>query len=383
VQNILKNAPIFYRGRKGHLASFLARFGLSDNSVREGNVLLLSGNILFSEKLFEKMKLAYRNLFPDKNNKQSVIFIYDNKPFAVYLNNSSKNNFNKTDSTFFEDMLEDFSSLHSVNLDYVEQINFLWNTLGYNGKCIEEDFIFYQKPKLAILPNSTFYLINAENIFIGMNTTISAGAVIDATEGPVVIDERVKIMPNSVIFGPCYIGKNSVVKAGSKIYEDTSIGEFCKVSGEIENSIIHAYSNKQHEGFLGHSYLCEWINLGADTNTSDLKNTYAEIEVRLNDNQINTGRMFLGLMCGDHSKSGINAMYNTGTIAGISGMHIGEWYLPGTMPSFFWGGRKNHTVYNIEKAIQVAKIVMARRNKKLLPEEELLMRQEYERIHKR
>ena len=131
-----------------------------------------------------------------------------------------------------------------------------------------------------------------------------------------------------------------------KIYGKTSIGETCKIGGEVENSIVHAYSNKQHDGYLGHSYLCEWVNLGADTNTSDLKNTYGEIKVNLENKEINTHRIFLGLLCGDHTKAGINTMFTTGTVAGIAGILVNEWFLPNTIPSFSWVVVKMHLFTN-------------------------------------
>jgi UDP-N-acetylglucosamine diphosphorylase/glucosamine-1-phosphate N-acetyltransferase len=172
------------------------------------------------------------------------------------------------------------------------------------------------------------------------------------------------------------------VKAGAKIYGKTSVGESCKFGGEIENAIIHAYSNKQHEGFLGHSYIGEWVNLGADTNTSDLKNTYANIKVTLEGREIDTEKMFLGLLCGDHTKSAINTSFTTGTVAGVCGILVHDGTLPAVIPSYAWTGRKNSPIYKIDKALDVARIVMARRGKELLPEEELLLRQEYEKVSK-
>ncbi len=189
-------------------------------------------------------------------------------------------------------------------------------------------------------------------------------------------------MANAVLVGPCFIGDNSIIKIGAKIYEKTAIGEWCKVGGEVENSIIHAYANKQHDGFLGHSYLGEWVNLGADTNTSDLKNTYGKISAILRNKEVNSERMFLGLMAGDHTKSGINTMFTTGTVAGVSSNVIGAGYPPRSIPSFSFGGFKDSPVYDFQKAIDVAKTVMLRRQKELLPEEEALLKMEFERLTK-
>jgi UDP-N-acetylglucosamine diphosphorylase/glucosamine-1-phosphate N-acetyltransferase len=187
-------------------------------------------------------------------------------------------------------------------------------------------------------------------------------------------------MSNTVIYGPCYIGKNSTIKPGAKIYPNTSIGEWCKVGGEVENSIFQAYSNKQHEGFLGHSFISEWVNLGADTNNSDLKNTYSNISMQLPHKLVNTNRIFLGLICGDHTKSGINSMFTTGTVSGLCGILVKEWFLPNYIKSYTWGGKTNSPIYKFEKAIETAKIVMLRRNKELCEEEIELLKLEYERV---
>ncbi|MBK9246794.1 MAG: hypothetical protein IPM69_01445 [Ignavibacteria bacterium] len=141
----------------------------------------------------------------------------------------------------------------------------------------------------------------------------------------------------------------------------------CKVGGEVENSIIHAYSNKQHDGFLGHSYIGEWVNLGADTNTSDLKNTYGLISVIIQGKKVETGNMYLGLLCGDHTKCGINSMFSTGTVVGIFANIFGAGFHPTVIDSFSWGD--NRTQYKIDKAIEVAETVMKRRHRTPTTEE--------------
>ncbi|MDZ7763050.1 MAG: hypothetical protein U5K00_01300 [Melioribacteraceae bacterium] len=181
--------------------------------------------------------------------------------------------------------------------------------------------------------------------------------VLDASEGPIFIDDDAQIFPNSYIVGPVYIGKKSLVKANTQIYHDTTIGPVCKVGGEIENSIIHSYSNKQHEGFLGHAYLGSWINIGASSNNSDLKNDYGKIKVLLNGNEIDTGLQFVGLIMGDHSKCAINSAFNTGTIVGVSCNIYGAGFPDRYIPSFSWGGSEGFREYHLRKAVEVAKIV--------------------------
>jgi UDP-N-acetylglucosamine diphosphorylase/glucosamine-1-phosphate N-acetyltransferase len=164
------------------------------------------------------------------------------------------------------------------------------------------------------------------------------------------------------------------VKVGAKIYGDTSIGPLCKVGGEIENSIVLGFSNKQHDGFLGHSYLGAWVNLGADTNTSDLKNNYGNVRVQLGGEAIDTGRMFLGALIGDHAKTGINTMLNTGTIVGVSANVFGAGFPSKSIAPFSWGGAEGYQRFEIDKAIELARTVMARRNVTFTDADETLLR---------
>jgi UDP-N-acetylglucosamine diphosphorylase/glucosamine-1-phosphate N-acetyltransferase len=169
------------------------------------------------------------------------------------------------------------------------------------------------------------------------------------------------------------------VKANSTIYENTSIGPVCKVGGEIEGSIIHGYSNKQHSGFLGHSYLGAWVNLGAGTNTSDLKNNYSSVKVHLGSEEIDTGLQFVGLTMGDHSKSAINSVFNTGTIVGVSSNIAGTGFPPKFVPSFSWSAPgETFTTYKVDRAIDVARKVMARRKVEFTKVDETLFRTIFE-----
>lgn len=206
------------------------------------------------------------------------------------------------------------------------------------------------------------HLVNRERIGIASGAVIKPGVTMDASGGPIIIAENAEVMANAALEGPLYLGPNSKIKMGAKIYGGTSIGPVCKIGGEVEGSIIHGYSNKQHEGFLGHAYIGEWCNLGADTNNSDLKNNYSPVDVIINGKKIETGQLFVGLIMGDHSKSGINVMFNTGTVVGFSCNVFGPGYLPKYIPSFTWLDNTAGPVpYKIEKAIEVAERVMERR----------------------
>ena len=241
-------------------------------------------------------------------------------------------------------------------------INYPWNLVANNGNEIISDFNLLTSENKGLKIRGKVYpgvhLLNEANIFIDEGAKIKPGVVLDAESGPIYIGKEAKIFPNAVIEGPAFIGNKTAIKIGAKIYENTSIGEVCKVGGEVEESIIHSYSNKQHDGFLGHAYLGMWVNLGADTNNSDLKNNYGSVKVIINGQQVDSGSMFVGLTMGDHSKSAINTMFNTGTVVGVSSNVFGSGFPPKYVPSFSWGGSDNLSTYNIDKALKILVIVV-------------------------
>ena len=178
--------------------------------------------------------------------------------------------------------ISDFEGMTRKEVD-VKMVNYPWELINNNGAQLRADWAVLSKTKRQKRGNGKVsagvQCINKKNIFVGAGSIIKPGVVIDAEEGPVYIGENVTVLPQTTIIGPVYIGDGSIIKAGAKIYEDTTIGPMCKIGGEVEASIIQGYSNKQHDGFLGHSYLGEWVNLGAGTTTSDLKNNYSSVKV--------------------------------------------------------------------------------------------------------
>ena len=269
---------------------------------------------------------------------------------------------------------ESFPELATQNVN-VKTYNYLWDLIRENGIEIVKDIGHLKKENLEFIDSKSFdgiNVVNEKEIFIRKNVTIKPGVVIDATNGPVYIDENAFIFPNAVIEGPVYIGESAKIKAGAQIYENVSIGKLCKVGGEVEESIFLSYSNKQHAGFIGHSYLGSWVNLGADTNCSDLKNNYSSIKVQLNGKAVDTGSQFLGVLIGDHSKTAINTMFNTGTVVGFSCNIFGAGFPDKYIPSFSWGGSESMSTYELNKSIATTKIVMNRRSEELLPENEKL-----------
>jgi UDP-N-acetylglucosamine diphosphorylase / glucose-1-phosphate thymidylyltransferase / UDP-N-acetylgalactosamine diphosphorylase / glucosamine-1-phosphate N-acetyltransferase / galactosamine-1-phosphate N-acetyltransferase len=380
IKKIFPDQRIIYTGRDKHLKSFLARFDHDEQDIKRDNILILHSAILTDTEFFNHLNEEYSKFKKENGNDKSVVFTINNTPVAAYVPECDRVNPDESDKKLFPKFLSDFAEgLHPLEITYKPKvINYLWDVFDLIENLIMDDFKYFENNcDFEKLKSSAVYTVEQNNIKIGKNNNIAPGVVLDASNGPIITGTNVKIMANAVIEGPCFIGNNSIIKIGAKIYGKTSIGEFCKVGGEVENSVIHAYSNKQHDGFLGHSYIGEWVNIGADTNTSDLKNTYSEIKVRLRDYDINTGRIFVGLLCGDHTKTAINTTFNTGTVAGICGILVADGFLPNKIPSFAWRGTKGCSLYKIEKAMEVAKTVMKRRNKELLDEEIELIKDEY------
>ncbi|MDZ7625451.1 MAG: GlmU family protein [Ignavibacteriaceae bacterium] len=265
-----------------------------------------------------------------------------------------------------------FKNLPSEEVE-INCASYLWDLVYLNGKEIQNDFKILTKGKSSAkkkYPGVNF--VNKKNIFIGKDVEIKPGVVLDASTGPIFIEKNVTIFPNAVIQGPFYIGESSKIKSCATIYPNVSIGKVCKVGGEVEDTIIHPYTNKQHSGFLGHSYLGSWINLGADTNNSDLQNNYGTIKVQVNGRHIDSGRQFVGLMMGDHSKTAINTMFNTGTVVGFSSNVYGAGFPPKYIASFGWGGSESMKEYKLVKAVETATAVFARREKTFSKEDEAL-----------
>lgn len=259
-----------------------------------------------------------------------------------------------------------------IQTNQLKLYNYLWELIEDNERVLVEDAVGLVSRESPTIDNA--HLVNPLSIITGTGCSIKPGAVLDASGGAIIVGNNVEVMANAVVVGPCFIGDNSKIKIGAKIYEKTSIGPWCKVGGEVEGSIMLGFSNKQHDGFLGHSYLGEWVNLGADTNTSDLKNNYGQVRVTFPWGQVNSGTMFLGSLIGDHSKTGINTMLNTGTVIGVGANVFGGGFPPKLIPSFTWGGSDGFIEYDRDRAIQTARTVMLRRKVAMSDAEEVLLR---------
>ncbi len=257
----------------------------------------------------------------------------------------------------------------------VPVIHYFWDIIKYNRSGIERDFAqFIKEGSVSGEICDGAYLINKDQIFIGKDSRIKPCSVLDAESGPIYIGDHVTIAPNTTIEGPACIGDYTVVQPNSRLRSGTNTGELCKVGGEISNTIFHSYSNKQHDGFLGDSYIGSWANIGANTVNSNLLNTYGNVRVEFNGNILNTNHMFLGMAMGDHTKTAINTMIMTGSMFGFGCNIITTAYPPKYLPSFTWYSNNGMSTYTLEKALNVAKIVMKRRDKEMSQSEEQLFR---------
>ncbi len=254
------------------------------------------------------------------------------------------------------------------------KVNHTWEIFSKNGMAIEDDFKLITKGRKSQLLSKTNHVFGEENIFVEKGARVEC-VVINATQGPVYIGKNSEIMEGSLIRGPFALCEHAQVKMAAKIYGPTTIGPYCRVGGEVNNSVMFGYSNKAHDGFLGHSVISEWCNLGADTNTSNLKNTYDAVRLWSYGKQtfINTHLQFCGLIMGDHSKCAINTMFNTGTVVGVNANIFGAGFQRNFIPSFTWGMSSSHMNYTLNKALEVAEIVYKRRNLVFDPVEQELL----------
>lgn len=284
-----------------------------------------------------------------KSLKENMAVFYNDEPLAFYSKEAQEIDF-------------DTFEIISYSYDDVIRIEHTWDIFAKNGAAIQRDFDALTQGRTSQpIPNDV-WVKNPEHIFIEEGAVLQ-NCSLNASEGPIYIGAAAEVMEGSFIRGPLALCEHATLKLSAKIYGATTIGPHSKVGGEVNNCVIMGYSNKGHDGFLGNSVLGEWCNLGADTNNSNLKNNYAE--VRLWDYETEgfakTGLQFCGLMMGDHSKCGINTMFNTGTVVGVSANIFGSGFPRNFIPSFSWGGSAGMTTYKTTKAFEVAKVVMARR----------------------
>jgi len=301
--------------------------------------VLINASFLPSEDLVNKIQQLSEN---------QAIFI-DDEPIAFHA---------------MEGQEVDFDSYEIETYTNAEifRIQNTWDIFALNHAAIAQDFDLLTHGRTSQpIPDSVF-TVHPERIFIEEGASLPLCSL-NASDGPIYIGKNAEIMEGCLVRGPFALCEGATLKMGAKVYTGTTVGPYSKVGGEVSNSVIFGYSNKGHDGFLGNSVIGEWCNLGADTNISNLKNNYAE--VRLwdygSERFARTGLQFCGLMMGDHSKCGINSMFNTGTVVGVSANIFGSGFPRNFIPSYSWGGSSGTTTYLTKKAFEVAQVVMARR----------------------
>ncbi len=306
--------------------------------------ILINGSILPNDKLFNEIEAL----------KPGQTLVSGNDILAGYLKKNEIEAFRKKELREIE--IKEFKG-------NVIKINYPWHIFQQNGDAISQDFKLLTNGRESAPISETNKTAGEENIFIEEGATVEF-TTLNASKGPIYIGKDAEIMENTAIRGPFAMCEHAVVKMAAKIYGPTTLGPYCKAGGEINNSVFIGYSNKAHDGFLGNSVIGQWCNLGADTNNSNLKNNYAEVKLwnYVESRFVKTSSQFCGLIMGDHSKCGINTMFNTGTVVGVNANIFGEGFPRNFIPSFSWGGTKGFKVYKLNKALEVAETVMKRRN---------------------
>lgn len=255
-----------------------------------------------------------------------------------------------------------------------------WDIFLRNGEAIRDDFEVITRNRLSLpISRSVTVIGKKARIFIEAGARAEA-CILNSTEGPIYLDKHSEIMEGCAVRGPFALGEHAVLKMNAKVYGPTTIGPHSKAGGEVSNSVIFGYSNKAHDGFLGNSVVGEWCNLGADTNTSNLKNNYANVKVYSYGDKkpLDSGLQFCGLFMGDHSKSGINTMFNTGTVVGVGCNVFGSEFPPTFVPDFSWGGASGFETYELAKLFETAERVFGRRKMKFDEKEKGVLRKVFE-----
>jgi len=313
--------------------------------VKERENVLINGSVCPNDEIINAVKKL----------KPNQIVVHNDTIIALHVREEELDRVGEPTSEGIEEI-----TIHSSTL----KINYTWDIFAKNDAAIKEDFILLTKGKKSQKLSPTNRFLGEENIFVEKGAKVEF-ATLNATTGPIYIGKDAEIMEGAVIRGPFSLCDHAQVKMSAKIYGPITIGPYCRVGGEVNNSVFFAYSNKAHDGFLGHSVIAEWCNIGADSNASNLKNTYEAVRLWSYGKQtfVNTHLQFRGLIMGDHSKCAINTMFNTGTVVGVNANIFGPGFQRNFIPSFTWGGTAGHSNYNVNKALEVAEIVFKRRHK--------------------
>lgn len=332
-------------------ASFITQEFLSEKyplSIQEDNIIINS-TILPNEDLVAMIK----------DLKPNQALVDGDELLAARLDR------HQFDLLQEDSVVDELTGLDISSSDYAkDRIVRPYDIFTLNGSEIRKDWELITKGRTSqSIPETNRVIGDAKDIFVEEGARMEC-TILNASNGPIYIGKDAEIMEGSVVRGPFAMCDHAVVKMSAKIYGDTTLGPYVKVGGEVQNTVFIGYSNKGHDGYLGNSVIGEWCNLGADTNSSNLKNNYAAVRVWSYEDMrfVDSGLQFCGLIMGDHSKCGINTMFNTGSVVGVSANIFGSGFPRTFIPSFSWGGASGMMTYKVEKSIEVAEKVMARRN---------------------
>ncbi|WP_158973480.1 GlmU family protein [Cellulophaga sp. L1A9] len=326
----------------------------------------LEENVLINASFLPNVELA--SMVTELSENQAIF--YDEEVIAFYTKDSQEE--------------VDLSAYEAIEFEgEIIRIENTWDIFSKNAAAIQEDFDFILQERSSQPISKTNTVINPENIFLEEGAVVEC-SILNASSGPIYIGINAEVMEGSMIRGAFALCDHSTVKMGAKIYGATTVGPHSRIGGEVNNSVLFGYSNKGHDGFLGNSVLGEWCNLGADTNNSNLKNNYDEVRLWSYETEsfAETGLRFCGLMMGDHSKCGINTMFNTGTVVGVSANVFGSGFPRNFIPSYSWGGASGFTTYLTNKAFETAKIMMSRRELEFDEKEEAILTHVFEETKK-
>lgn len=377
IQRRLPNKEIIYFGRE--MFNNIFEYSVNDlpdkiNEIK--TIQLINGRTVINENLKNKIE----NLNPKKQ--------------VIWLNKSDDIIFMQMDTSFFSNIV--FDLLKNMSISFAKRLlqgkleidrkeyllaEYPWQLFELNSSQIIEDLLLIKNEFCEIdSQNKLNYTIYGENnLYLGKSIRIEPMVFFDTEDGPIIVDDDAHIKAFSHITGPCYIGKKTVIMNGH-IREGCSIGPQCRIGGEVEESIFHGYSNKYHYGFIGHSYIGEWVNLGAGTTNSDLKNNYSTVRYKTDSAEIQTNLIKAGAIIGDFTRTGIGTLINTGSILGIFCNVFNSDSLAKYVPPFSWGSNSNFQTYKLDKCLETTEKIMKRRGKELTPEQENLIRFYYGRL---
>ena len=352
-----------YLGRKTSTLTE-SYLGVKFPLIKEKNNILINASILPNPKLVEEIKALKPN---------QALSLGD---YIIAFSSSEVD---------MENMGDDKSSvIEEKETDTLfTKLNDVWEIFSLNDEEIRNDFHLITNGRKSAKLSETNRVSCKENIFIEEGAKVEF-SIINAEKGPVYIDKSAEIMEGCMVRGPFAMGEASILKMGTKVYGATTIGPYSKIGGELNNVVIFGYSNKAHDGFMGTSVIGEWCNIGANTNTSNLKNTYEEVKLwsYVDQTFLDTGLQYCGLIMGDHSKCGINTMFNTGTVVGVNANVFGSGFQRNFIPSFTWGGVSGFDTYDIKKAIKVAARVYEHRGIEFDETEQNILSAVYKITHK-